>query len=331
MKRRIWELMNSAAMEPVMFCFAEGDGEGDDNAGGGGDDNANGGGDDQQGDKSGGDDKGEAPKSKLDGKGLFGKRSGSGDGGNEGGDQGKTEDDAKPKIPEKFLNKDGTPNVDSITRAYADLERAHGELKRSKGPGGGEVPEKADDYFKDGVKLPDEVQNLSLPADDPGLKSWAEICKEEGIGKDLATRLMTKMFVKMDQFAPAPIDPDKEMEALGKGGPAMVDGLFVWVSGMEQAGDLSESDIGVIENIMMTADGARLLAKFRNMTGEKPIPVTPGSGTRGMSQAQLDEAYKAAVAKKDYAEQERLDALRDQINPDGVAPGISGRPGGYSI
>lgn len=341
MKRKYWELMNGTAAEPFMFCFADGDGDGDGDGSGSGDGAGNGdGAAGNSGDGKGGDapkdgGKGDAAGSKLAGKGLFSKRAAGGDSGSNNGDAGNGDtngdDGVKPKIPDKFLNKDGTPNVDGMAKAYADLEKAHGDLKRSKTPGGGEVPETADGYFAEGVKLPDSVENLTVTADDPGLKSWAKICKEEGIGKDLATRLMTKMFVEMDEFAPAPIDPDKEMESLGKGGPAMVDGLFVWVDGMERAGDLSVDDVNVIEQIMMTANGARFLAKMRNLSGEKSIPVSPGSGARGMSEAQLDEAYKQAVKDKNYAEQERLDALRDQVAPEGTAPGISGRAGGYSI
>lgn len=308
-----------------------GEAGGDDDSGGGDD----GTGDDKSGgadDKSGGDDKGDqkAADPKLKG-GLFANRTKEGQQEDKTGDD-KADDGKPPQIPAKFLDKDGKPNVDSMAKAYADLEKAHGELKRTKGPGGGEVPEAAGDYFKDGVTVPEEAANFKgLTVDDPGVKSWAETCKEEGIGKDLATRLFTKMLIKMDGLAPAPLDPEAEFASLGKGGPALVDGLFVWCEGMAQAGDLSENDVAEVERMMQTANGARLLAKFRNMAGEKPIPVDPGSNSRGMSQDQLDEAYKAAVKKGDYAEQARLDALRDTINPEGNAPGISGRHGGYSI
>ena len=126
------------------------------------------------------------------------------------------------------------------------------------------------------------------------------------------------MLVKMNDNAPIPIDQEAEMQSLGKGGPALVDGLYVWVEGLERAGELSADDIDVIEGMVMTAAGVRTLAKLRAMTGEKPIPVNPGPGRSGMSLSQLESAYREAVKKGDIAEQERLDALRDQINPDGA-------------
>lgn len=282
----------------------------------------------------GGDDKaGEQPKSKLEGKGLFAKRTQQQQEQNDGetNDADPPPADGRPKgLADKFWDAEKKSiRVDALIKAQTDAEKALGELKRQKGPGGGEVPETEDGYFPDGVTLPETVENLSVTPDDPGLKAWAKICKKEGIGKDLATRLMTSMFVEMDQFAPAPIDPEQEMKALGKGGEQLVDGLFVWVEGMERAGDLAEDDIEVIEQIMTTAKGARFLAKMRNMSGEKPIPVAPGSGQRGMSQDQWNEEYKAAVKAKDYKRQAELEALGEHIN--GTEPGISGRTGGYSI
>lgn len=296
----------------------------DDDKGGSGDDQGKGGsGSDDKGgsDRGGGQDNGSSDqgKSRFAG-GLFGQRkdnSGGADGGDDkaGSDNGNGDDGKPAKLPEKFLNKDGTPNVDAISKAYTDLERAHGELKRSKTVGGGELPKSADDYFAEGVTVPKEADRFTgLTTDDPGVKTWAEVCHEEGIGKDLASRLMSKMLVKMNEHAPAPIDPELEMKALGPGGEQLVEGLFVWCEGKAATGELSEDDAEVIEQMMMTAKGARLLAKFRNMTGEKPIPITPGSGSRGMSREQWQDEYKKAVAAKDYNRQEELDRLGETIN-----------------
>lgn len=329
--------MTGYGPKPTFAPPGEGGNGGNDDDGGEGSGDGDGAGGDDGGDKSGTGDDGE--KGGRIGKlgGLFAKRSNGqqqqqGDGDPEP-EQGQADADGRPKgLADKFWNPDKKEiRVEALMAAHRDAEKALGELKRQKGPGGGEVPETAEGYFAEGVKLPDTVERLSVAPDDPGLKAWASICKKEGIGKDLATRLMTEMFVQMDEFAPAPIDPEREMEALGKSGPSLVDGLFVWAEGLETAGQLSNDDIDVIAGLSKTASGIRFLAKMRNMSGEKPIPVDPGGGVRGMSSDQLDEAYKKAVKEKNYAEQERLDALRNQINPDGLAPGISGRQGGYSI
>lgn len=305
----------------------EGQGEGGDNGG------------DKSGDSGSGDggDKGNGGRAQKLG-GLFGQRQQQQGDGNEGGDG--TGEEAKPGadgrpagLAEKFWNaKDKSINVDALTKAYTDLEKSHGELKRSKGSIGGEVPEDASGYFSEGIKVPETADRFaSLGADDPGVKAFADVCKARGIGKDMAAMIMSDMLVAMNEHAPLPVDPAQEMASLGKGGPALVDGLFTWVEGLETAGTLSEDDINVVEQMAGTANGIRFLAKLRNMTGEQPIPVDPGGGVRGMSLDQLDAKYKQAVKDGDYAEQERLDGLRAKINPDGQAPGISGRQGGYSI
>ena len=267
--------------------------------------------------------------------GLMSQRSkagGEGEGNGEGEGDGKqqTEEDGRPKgLADKFWNaKDKTVNVDAITKAYADLEKAHGDLKRQKG--GGEVPKDAAEYFKEGVTVPDDAANFKgLGADDPGVKAWAEVCQKRGIGKTLATELMSDMLVTMNGHVAAPVDPEREMQALGKGGPAMIDGLFTWIDGMEQSGDLAEDDIDVIESIMGTAKGARFMAKIRNMTGEKPIPVNVGEGARGMSAQQWRDEMREAVKAKDYKKQAELEALGERIN--GTDNAFSGQPGGYNI
>lgn len=298
---------------------ANGDGNGD-KGNGDGQGDGNGSSDDKRGDgdgtgKDGGDGPGDGRKSKLDGKGMFAHRS-DGSNGSDGGDGGKeAPDDGRPKgLADKFWNtKEKTVNVDALVKSYQDLEKSHGELKRSKN-GGGEVPENAEDYFKEGLKLPDEVKNLTLETDDPGLKAAAEVFKEEGIPKEVAHRIVTKMFARMDEHAPPPLNPEEELKALGKGGKALVDGLFVWADGLTEAGHFSDDDVDVIEVMMATAKGARLLNKFRSMTGEKPIPIDPGTGQAAMSPAEWSEAYREAVKNKDYKEQARLDKIGEGIN-----------------
>lgn len=304
-------------------------GEGGDNAGG--DNGGNQGGDSGSGD---GGDKSSSRSSRMGG--LFANRqqaNGDTSQGGADGDEAPPSDGRPAGLAEKFWDADKKAiRIDALATAYKDLERVHGELKRSKGPIGGEVPEDASGYFSEGIQIPENADRFkSLAADDPGVKAFADVCKARGIGKDLASAIMSDMLVAMNEHAAIPIDPEQEMRSLGKGGPSLVDGLFVWCEGLEAAGQLSGEDLDVIEGLAGTAKGIRLLAKFRNMTGEQPIPIDPGGGVNGMSLDQLDTAYKEAVKKGDYAEQERLDALRAKINPEGQAPGISGRQGGYSI
>lgn len=295
------------------------------------------GGGDGAADEPGTDRKEEEFESKIGG-GLLGRGKADDDAGEGDGDQGdKGEakgDDKRPDgipdgLPVKFW-KDGAVNQEAMTKAYNDLETAHGKLKRDKGTIGGEVPEDAADYFKDGLELPDNVERLSVEGpDDPGLKAWGEVCKEMGVGKDLAVKLAQTMFGKMDQFADAPLDPDAEFDKLGKGAEAVIEGVEVWARGLEQSKQLSTADVEQVNELSKTADGIRFLANMRAIAGEERIPLLENTGEKAMTQATWNEAYKAAVAAKDYPEQERLDEIGKQIN--GTEASTGGRPGGVNV
>lgn len=285
----------------------------------------NGAGDDDNGSDDGIKEGGEAAKegegdaaqgSRLKRDGLFGKA------GKAEADQGESEGDksgetAKDGIPAKFLDAEGNPKVDDLAKAYRDLEKAHGALKRSKGIGD-DVPDNADEYFAEGLELDTDVDRLKIEGpDDPGLKSWGKIAHKYGIGKATAIAIAKEMFKEMNPLAPAPIDYDAEIESLGKQGANMVDGVYTWLEGAEREGKFSDDDVGLITEISKTAAGIRLLSKFRAMTGAAPIPVASAEG-RSMSAEDWHSQYRAAVQAGDYKKQESLDTLKEKLWPDGI-------------
>ena len=301
-----------------------GDGAGDTNNGqgdnnGSGQNNSGGSGD--QGDKNGSGDR--------SGKGsLLDRRSKNNEGGDDGNDgadqnnQGNSEgQDGRPEgLPDKFWNaKDGVVNNEALFKAYSDLETAHGKLKREKAIGG-EVPENSSDYFQEPLALPDDASNYGkeIAIDDPGLKAWGEVCHKHGIGKDMAHALAKEMFSNMNEFAPTPIDPDQEWTDLGPNAQGVVDGVFTWLEGSAEAGVLSQDDVDIATDLAETAKGVRFLANMRKMAGERAIPAIPPTGGKSMTAGQWNDAFKKAVQAKDYAKQEELSALAEQIFPDGV-------------
>jgi len=303
----------------------DGEGEGGSNAAagsGGDDDNGEKGGEGGEGDKSGSRNLGLLDRGKSDeGKG---EKSGEGEGEKNGEGKG---DPVRPEhIPEKFWDtKKGEVNTEAMVKAYGDLEKAHGELKR----GGKDVPKTAEEYFPDGIDLPDEVDRLSIDGpDDPGLKAWGEICHKYGLGKEMATNLARDMFVMMNQYAPEAVDQDAEFDALGKGAQALIDGTLVWVNGLEQSGKLSGDDMDVVSELAQTANGIRFLANIREASGEERIPIIPSTGEKTMTSNQWHDAMKSAVKANDYAEQERLEELGKTIN--GLDPSSGGRQGGVN-
>lgn len=224
--------------------------------------------------------------------------------------------DGRPAgVPEKFWDaKTKTVKAADLAKAYGELEKSHGTLKRSKGLGD-DVPENPADYFKDGLELDKEVDRLSIEGpDDPGLKAWGEIAHKYGIGKAAAINIAKDMFKTMNGVAPAPIDPEAERAALGPNHKAVVDGVFTWLEGMERAGKIGDADAEIVLGLAKTANGIKFLNKIRGMTGERPIPIdVPHGASTDMSPEEWQDAMHAAVKAKDYKEQARLEKIGESI------------------
>lgn len=249
--------------------------------------------------------------------GLLGNRDQAPDDSTEDGEDADSEAEADPDrpehIPAKFW-KDGKLDEEGLAKAYAELEKSHGKLKRDKSGTGDDVPEAAAEYFKDGLELGADVKNLTIEGpDDPGLKAWGEVCHKYGLGKELATNLARDMFGIMDGYTEAPIDPDAEMAKLGRNAKAQLESVFTFFDGAHKSGKLSDADVGVMNSIAGTADGIKFLANVRAMSTNEPIPVTDASTGRHMTQASWDRQFKAAVKAQDYEEQERLEEVAKDL------------------
>lgn len=289
---------------------------------GGGDANGDGGKSDDGGGDPGGDDAGggdDGAKSALAGKGLFGKRgNGKDEGGEDKGDgKAPAPADGRPAhIPEKFWDAEKkSVKADDLAKAYGSLEKAHGELKRSKGIAA-DVPESEDGYFEGKPLALEDADNFGseVAADDPGLKAWSKVAKKYGVGKDAAVSMAKEMFKEMNATAPAPIDVDAEFDALGDGAQELVDGTFLWLEGLERDKKIGEADVNVAIDLANTASGIRFLAKMRSLTGAAPIPLGLPTGERGMSGEEWHAAMREAVQKKDYKRQAELEEMGKLIN-----------------
>ena len=233
----------------------------------------------------------------------------------EGAEEAEGDDDPdRPEhIPAKFW-KDGKTDEEGMAKAYAELEKSYGKLKRDKSGLGDDVPEDAADYFKDGLELGEDVKRLSLEGpDDPGLKAWGDVCHKYGVGKELAANLARDMFGMMDEHAPEAIDPDVEMQSLGKNGKSTLEAVFTWADGAHKSGKLSDDDVGVINSIAGTAKGIRFMSAMRAMAGEEAIPLVDATTGGQMTIDTWDQQFKAAVRNKDYPEQERLEKIGESL------------------
>lgn len=316
MKDLLRHLRSSVARAPE-------DERGHDEQSGGGDE---GGGDQAQQPENKGEQGGdEKPSSRFADKGLgkFRSQEDEEEAGNKGD---KQEAGDRPKwLPEKFKS------PEALATAYDELYkklRDNGKINPDDA-----VPEEGtvEAYFGEGVELDEAVDRIGLAPDDPGLKVAADVFKKYGIGKQTATAIVKDMFKGMNEHAPAPLDPEQELKALGPNGRAAIDGTVLWLEKLDREGKLSDEDADFAIDLMSTAQGVKFLNKMRGMTGERSIPLgahIPSSG--GMSPDEWHVAYKAAVKAKDYKEQERLDKISAGVFGSGAASGspIRGLPEG---
>ena len=92
-----------------------------------------------------------------------------------------------------------------------------------------------------------------------------------------------------------------EKQKLGNNAENIIEGTIQWGKGLVAKGVLTDDDYKELENWGGTAEGIRLLGKFRQMMGEKEITTTPVEG------AQLDkDELQALVADPRYGNDMRF-------------------------
>ena len=301
--------------------FIEGD---DDGNGGGSGEGAPPGGDLEKAgsgnsDLSSGDDKGGKGDEGAQGESLFdlGTKS-------DEGDEGKSSNDDAParpeNCPEKFWDAEaGAVKTEALLKSYEHMENQWSQMKQGKGLAG-EVPSEASEYFEGkGIDVPPEADRVGkIPADDPALGLAADLFQKHGIPKDVARSFVKDWIVGINEHLPEPVNMDAERAALGDHAEALIQGTKTWVEGLVASKQLTADEGAYCRGMAGTADGIKMLSKFRTMTGERPLPTLDGRDEHSMTDEQWRDAYSAAIRAGDVKEQERLDELGARLF--GTAP-----------
>lgn len=123
--------------------------------------------------------------------------------------------------------------------------------------------------------------------------AWA---KDNGVPQE-AFMDLAKKFVDMGYQSEqeAKLDLEKEKALLGENANEIIKSNVNWGRGLVSKGVLTEEDYAELEVLGGTANGQRLIQKFRQLQGEKEIPVVSIAGN------QLDkEELFARVADPRY-------------------------------
>ena len=208
------------------------------------------------------------------------------------------------EIPDHLKGKDDGETFENLLKAYAGL--------RDKGS---KAPEDLADYQLD---LAQEVTDVfPMADDDPLLKLAREKAQEVGLAPDAFKALMGGIVEGMVKqgIAEEPFDEATwtatQWDELGGREKALgqVQALGDWANGLHAQGILDDADLAEFPLLTGTAQGVKTIAKLRELTGEKPIPlggmVAPGHATKEELDAMVaderygrDSVYTAEVQKK---------------------------------
>lgn len=271
--------------------------------------------------------------------GAFARRSGkAGDGNGAGGGDDGVDPRTKPAadksgwpewLPEKFRGKaKGEVNAQAMAEAYSTLESNFARMKDQKGFG--KAGEKPEDYVRE-LKVPedaklDHIRKIDI-ATDPAVGVFRKVAHKHKIPVDAATGLMLDFLTELNPLMPAPQSEEDIIKELGEGGAALRDTLGTWLEGQFTSKVFSEDELEFAYNVFGgSATGLRLLAKVREMTGERPIPANPGRVADGLPS--IEEWYAMNTdprMKTDVAFRNKVEAFGEQLFGD--EPAGSSEPG----
>lgn len=128
------------------------------------------------------------------------------------------------------------------------------------------------------------------------LNEFTQWAKDNNISQSAFEKITNTYIGMNEQEQQAEEDFIKdEKQKLGNNADAIIDNTIQWGKSLVSKGVLTDDDYTELENWGGTAEGIRLLGKFRQMMGEKEITTTPVEGV------QLDkEELQALVADPRY-------------------------------
>tara|TARA_Y100001938_G_scaffold49331_1_gene68713 strand:- start:8068 stop:8856 length:789 start_codon:yes stop_codon:yes gene_type:complete len=165
-------------------------------------------------------------------------------------------------LPDKFWNEKDGADFENLIKSYNSLEKKLSEGK---------------------PKVPDQYDITSLEnvsSDDPLLKTYMDWAKENGISQDNFITLASK-FVELggNIQKQEEIEVQKEREKLGPNASEIIKSNINWGKSMVTKNVFTQEDYDELEVLGGTANGQRLIQKFRQLQGEQEIPVVsiPGN------------------------------------------------------
>ena len=185
-------------------------------------------------------------------------------------------------FPEKFWSEEDGPDLESLTKSYAELQKKFSQGKH-----------KAPEQYETTI-----FTEANIPEDDALLNTYTDWAKKHGISQGAFEELATQ-FVEMagEEANLEKISYDEELKKLGPNADATIKSMTEWAQGLVRKGVWGEDDFEEFKIMGGTAQGLRALQKVRSFYGDQPIPVDVGPAEGLPSKDELT----AMVGKPEYA------------------------------
>ena len=170
----------------------------------------------------------------------------------------KIEDLEKPDwMPKKFWDNKEGPDVESLSKSYADLEKKFSQGKHK-------VPEKYDlSAFED----------ANIAEDDPVMKVYTDWAKEAKISQAHFETLVQKVADLNGPVEDTTVSVQEEKQKLGTNADEIISSNVNWGRSLVRDGVFSENDYEQLTVLGGTAEGQLTIRKLRTLAGEKDIPI----------------------------------------------------------
>jgi hypothetical protein len=178
-------------------------------------------------------------------------------------------------LPDHLRGKDDRETIDKLFKVAMDL-------RRKVGQGKDKAPETPDGYA---FEAPEGVEiDLTSDANVKLMGLVAEAAHAEGLGQKAAQAFVQKIMAGLPEIAKDAGEPDpasqmpdisEELDKLGGRDKALpfLQKIDRWGRGLVERGAFDQDDYLEFQIMAGTAQGARVMNKLIEMTGEAPVPL----------------------------------------------------------
>lgn len=162
-------------------------------------------------------------------------------------------------FPENFWSEEDGPDVEGLAKAYSEL-RAKMSAGKHKAP-------------KDGKYDVTNLKDKGVPDDDPMLKDFVGLAKDQGFSQEqfdqLAELYANHVGAIEDKIQ---VDREQEMKKLGRNADKVIQSTEQWLTKLHNAGTLNNDEIEAMGRASNNAAFISALSKIRASYMESDIP-----------------------------------------------------------